>query len=433
MSYTPIEGVHYIFDRYAFLNQVLTVGAKLLSEDSIHPDPQADIARTIKTARATYHPDRQSRAGEKMQREAERLSLLVDDCERILTNPELKTAYDDRLREFKKNKPQFVSSTGMPIVDLFAEAFDLESLLSDDIVDTSDFESKVKAMVQYDEKTVIQSTALFQSMPENEQIKALHRDILTKKLTYLSLLEDAAWMKIGIHNRKSKTDTHLTSADDYAEKVEDALKNIATDGIENHFSQYADAARIGMNKSPLLLQFNTSSADTTQGASGNAIMDPAELAVMHEKLKAKARQNFEIRADYVRDIARQKQSLLQELVKLSPVTALTEIDLKNPEYNFYLANPGDDGQVFIRLSLDAKTGQAQIAEFYKDGMTLSELKQRNLSKNSFLVERNTEIVDFLIEVSAAAERQFQSVKPLFNPDPTDPKSKMPAPGGGPSP
>lgn len=335
----PVEGVHYIFDRYAFLNDAMADGGH---NTRIGPDsPAEDIKTAIKLARAMYHPDRQSRSGDSMRQKAEAMSLLVDDCEKFLTDPDIRPLYDEKLAQFKQNRPDLVSENGTAIIDLTGEnLFDLDALISDDIPDTTAFEERVSALVQYDESRTDQARALYESMPDVPQIRAIYRDALTQKLTYLSLMEDAAWAKIGYLNRKNKTAGHVINADEYADKVDDALKNAVHQDIESATLTRGNAARIGLARMPLLLSFNGAAAQGTPDA--KALSDPALMHEILAQVKKKALENLEIRADYVRDIARRKQDCLVALTELTPVTPLNTINPDDPVYDFYLANPGED-------------------------------------------------------------------------------------------
>ncbi|MDB5492288.1 MAG: hypothetical protein JWO78_2137 [Micavibrio sp.] len=426
MNYEPVEGVHYIFDRYTFLNNILQDGNFTnVSFVSKHDQPRKedDIRQAIKLARAMYHPDRQQRSGEKMQREAERMSRLIDDCERFLTNPELRSHYEAKLEDFQKNKPEMVSVNGMAIINLGEEVLDVNSLLSDDIVDTRDFEERVKALTQYDEKSTSQAQSLFDAMGDNPQIRDLYRSALTKKLVYLTLLEDAAWAKIGVINRKNKIDGHLTSSDTYAEKVEESLKKISSAGIESEFDRRGDSARIGLSQLPLLLNFNPVAGNSPAPVPATALMDAAQMSEILAKLKQTARQNFEIRADYVRDVSRQKQELLGALVALTPVTTLNEPQPENPLYYFFLV--ANDGNVLLRMDLDVSTGQSSIGHIFNDPVDVPTLKKQVFDRNALLVERNSEITDILVEISGAAERIFQEHKHRF--EKTEPLPPAPQP------
>ena len=415
MNYESVEGVHYIFDRYAFLSRIIEDG-NFKDTNPVSPvSIEKDIKHVIKLARAMYHPDRQQRSGEKMQREAARMSLLIDDCERVLTHPDMRQHYDAKLEEFQKNKQEMISRDGTAIINMSEAVLDVNSLLSDDIVDTRDFEMHVQTMVQYDEKSTTQTKALFDTMGDNPQIRDLYRAALGKKLLYLTLLEDAAWAKVGVLNRKAKIDGHLISSDMYLEKIEESLKNVVSKEIESEIDRRGDSARIGLSQLPLLLTFNPAAGATPTPST--ALMDAALMQQVLRQMKQKARQNFEIRAEYVRDISKQKQDVLCALVALTPVSTLNAPQADNPLYYFFLANSA--GEVFLRMDLDVSTGNSAIAHVFRDKMDVATLKAQNFDRNALLVERNPDIDDILIEVSGAAERIFQQHKHRFEkPDPT---------------
>ncbi|WP_435641925.1 hypothetical protein [Micavibrio aeruginosavorus] len=407
MSFSSIEGVHYILDRYTVLNDMMADGD---FKERITPDsPAKEIARVVKLARALYHPDRQARSGKTMQEKAERNTHLIEECERFLSAPDIKPLYDAKLAQFQKDRPDLVSTDGLPIIDLSSPVLDMDSLLSDDVRDTSTFEAYVKDMSGYDEGKMAQMKALYDTMPDNPQIKTVYRDMLGQKLAYFDLLEDAAWAKLGYINRKNKTDGHVTSSDSYAEKVEEALQNAATRDIESGIEQRGDAARIGLATLPLLLTFNPAAG----AAPSTALMDPVQMQAMMQDLKNRARKNFEIRADYVRDVARQKQAVMEELVTLSTVYPINKHKKTSPLYDFYLVSADDPKNVLFRLELNAKTGQATMGVLDRSDLTLSDLKAQKLTRNSFVVERNVDISDILIETTAASERVFQDMKATF--------------------
>lgn len=419
MSYDPVEGVHYIFDRYAFLSSVMKDGGQNLSLSPESPAPK--IEKAIKLARAMYHPDRQERAGEKMKLEAERMSKLIDDCERFLSNNEIRKLYDDRLASFRKDKPKMVSENGSAIINISEMAVDIDSLLADDVADTREMEQRIKELTQYDEKRVPQIKSLYDTMPDNPQIKTLYRDALTQKLMYIILLENVAWTKIGVHNRWDKTDSNVMSSDEYVSKVEEALQNFADHEIDRQLEQHGYAMQIGMSTPPLLLGFNNA-------ATGTAVMNPADITAIKDKMKVRAKENFTVRADYVREIAQKKQDVLEILATLTPVTALNDHNMDDPIYDFYLVD-GEDigGKVLFCLTLNAETAKGETKDLPADDLTIDTLKALPLTRNSFMVERNREITDFLIEMSAAMDRVATAFrnrpKPSNQPIPPAPPMK----------
>lgn len=407
MNIDPVEGIHYIFDRYAFLNRIMADGGYTARIDE--KTEKADLLKVIGSARAMYHPDRQARSGEEMRKKAEQKTMLIADCERFLLNPELKSFYDGKLADFRKNRPNAVSDSGQAIILLGETFFDVGALVRDKVVDTSSFELQVKQMLQYDESRVTQAKMLYDTLPDNAQVQAVYRDALTQKLTYLTLLEDAAWAKVGYMNRKEKAEGVMVRPADYARRIEAELQKAASRDIDSTIEKHGAVARIGMAKTPLLLDAAPEQDGVEEprpDAMSAELADPKRYERLMQDFKAAAHKNFDIRADYVRDVARQKQEVLETLCMLSPVEVLHAEVPGQEEFDFFLVNPkeGDDQRVLFRLTLNAVDGKADIAESYPDGVTLAAIKARGLERGAFAVTRNPEISDIMVEIGAAAER-----------------------------
>lgn len=425
MNYDPVEGVNYIFDRYAFMNQILQDGKSELRISETSTRDEMNKAFTI--ARGMYHPDRQARTGDEMKQKAEQKTKLIADCERFLLNPELKSFYDDKLAMFRDTKPHLVSDSGVAIISLGETVFDIGALLSDDVVDTSDFEARVKALTQYDDKRVPQLKSLYDMMPDNAQVKSLYRDAVTSEYIYLGFLEDSAWAKVGYMNRREKEEGFMIRANDYTKRVDAALAKSAARDIDSTIESHGAVARIGMAKTPLLL-------DAAGGtASGGELMAPDQHKRLMEKFKDVAHKNFEIRAEYVRDVAKRKEAALETLLNLSQIENIGVEAAGQTKFDFYMVNPAHDDvpdRVIYRLELDLETGNAGIGESYPE-LTLDQLKAREGTRAGFAVIRNIEISDIMIETAAASERflntRVKDVEQTPAPAATKPKSNPPRP------
>lgn len=428
MSFDTIEGVHYIFDRYAFLNSILADAGKPQRVDET--SPPKDIREATTLARAMYHPDRQARSGEKMKREAERMTTLVTDCEKMLLNDDLRPLYNEKLAQFRAESPRAVSENGTAIIDMSRTVFDVSSLLSDTIVDTSDFEARVKAMLQYDDKRADQMKTLFTAMPGNAQVADLYRDALTQKLTYLSLLEDAAWAKLGYMNRKEKDGGVILRTEDYMPRLDRTLEAAAQNDIPAAVEKHGHAARLGLAPLRLIEAFNPA-ADNGAGTPENEneiVRSPARLREALDKAVAKAQENFTLRAEYVRDVARQKLEVLDTLVSLTPVRAIGQEQADQQHFDFYLLNPEEDGQqrVLFSMAIDVKTGSAQQPDFMGGDKTIAEIEKTPALRAGFAVTRNPEITDIMLEIGAAADR-FLASRNKDTPAPATPEKSAPKP------
>lgn len=421
MSISPTEGVHYIFDRYAFLTDVLKDGGRPPARDLDKDTPATEISKAVTFARAMYHPDRQARTGEHMRNEATRMTGLVNEAARLLEDPELRPLYDDRLEHFRKNKPEVVSRDGAVIIDVRAAFFDVSALLADEVQDTRELEKRIVQMTQYDENLVPRMKRLKESMPGSEEIGGLYRDALTQKLIYLTLLEDVAWAKLGYASQPDKTAGMVQHGDEYAESVERALQNAAERDIMSSIAMTGEGMRLGMAKMPLLLPaFNAASG--AEEAHAALLAKPEEFQAALGELAARARQNFDIRAEYVRDVARQKQSVLEELV------ALTHVEQLHPGkpgevHDFYLLHPGEKGAhtVLFRMEIDTATGKAEMGEMYGPGTPFADIRARGFTRGSHAVLRNPEITDIMIEIAGAMERFMNGPREKAPPSSPAPK------------
>jgi len=404
MDYDAVEGLHYIFDRYAFINKIMEDGGHdvRISEAS----EKADISKAIGHARAMYHPDRQARTGEEMRAKAEQKTLLIADCERFLLNADLKPMYDQKLAEFREAKPHMVSDSGVALISLAETYFDISSLLSDKVIDTSDFELRVKQMVQYDENRVKQAQQLYDMLPTNPQVQAVYRDALTQEYTYLTLLEDSAWAKVGYMNRKEKEPGFLARPGDYTKRINAALEAAADRDIDSTIEKRSALALLGMAKMPTLLEAKQEDGAEKVEADENAQLQLKDHAKLVEQFKTVARKNFNIRADYVREVAERKQQTLEKLCMLTPTETLHAEVPGQTEFDFILLNPAEEGkqQALFRMTLDATTGNAGIGETYSAGTTLETLKAKGFTRGAFALTRNPEITDIMVEAGAAAER-----------------------------
>ncbi len=415
LNYDPVEGVNYIFDRYAFMNQILTDGKSELRISESSTKDEMNKAFTI--ARGMYHPDRQARTGDEMKQKAEQKTKLIVDCERFLLNPELKSFYDEKLAVFRETKPHLVSDSGIAIISLSETVFDIGALLSDDIVDTSDFEARVRALTQYDDKRVPQLKSLYDMMPDNAQVKSLYRDAVTSEYIYLGFLEDSAWAKVGYMNRKEKEEGFMIRASDYTKRVDAALEKAAARDIDSTIESHGAVARIGMAKTPLLL-------DAAEGTEmpGAELMAPDQHKRLMEKFKDVAHKNFEIRAEYVRDVAKRKEAALDTLLNLSVIELIGVEAAGQTKFDFYMVNPAHDevpDRVIYRLELDLATGNAGIGESYPE-LTLAQLKAQAGTRAGFAIIRNIEISDIMLETAAASERFLNTRVKDVEPAPAQP-------------
>ncbi len=440
----PIEGVHYIFDRYAFLNQMLkehlakkhslTADAKkaflgtgfedgaalkdflkAAKPDAIldnalnflgYDSPQKEVNFAIKQARSLYHPDRINSAGEGVQQEAAKMRRHIEECATILQNEEVRPLYNARLEEFKKTKPQSVSKSGAAIINMAEEYFDLDSILSDEEPDTSFMEEKLAEQTGFSEKKFQGLKAVYDATPDNEAIRDLYKDMLTDKYIYLRLLEGIAWGRLGYKGKKENKIAALTHADTYLNGVKQALAQERGRIIAQELPTRNTALLLGLAQKPLLLTDQRES--NCPAAQLPSAFTEDEMAIMQEKIA----RNFEDRSDFVKQVAAQKQEVLAELVSFADYEWL----YKNPtceEVYIFIVQPDEKQSVVFQLTLERENLALEQRDNFARGLSLDEFRtivnedfpRAKLTPSIIAVKRNKEIETFLAEAIWVTENK----------------------------
>lgn len=212
----------------------------------------------------------------------------------------------------------------------------------------------------------------------------------------------------------------MLRGDEYTERVEQALQQAAARDIESSVGLTGEGMRLGMAKMPLLLPAFNGAAEPEEQAAA-LLARPEQFQAALAELAARAHRNFDLRAEYVRDVAKQKQAVLEELVTLTPVEQLHP-GKPGEVYDFYLLNPGEKGahNVLLRMEVDTGAVRMDIGEMYKPGTLFADIQAKGFTRGSFSVLRNPEIADFLIELTGAVDR-------FMNPPKQAPKSSPPTP------
>lgn len=397
----PVEGVDYIFDRYAFLG--LTPDA---SKDEIHATARQRLAEN--------HPDKMIRLGAEIQRAADRTRNLVKDCTTILLNDALRPLYDERLAKFKAEKPEFVSTNGTAIISLSGGRFDLNSLLEDGNDNFERMAEQAKAISGYVEGHTELIAKLYKADPKNTDLRNTYRDQLGSKLTYLSLLESVAWICAGYTGAET-TKGHVLYPDEYAQAAQLAITYTRDEVIINSVDQRRTAVAIGIAQPPLLLTYDNPD---------KPVDEPAPPTVMSEEVTnniiAKAQENFDVRAEHIRDIARQKQATLEELLPLSVTHVFNRpAKLSDGMRHVYLFKADEQAEPALMATFEmVRQGDA----FKMVGCTLPEgdaptiaMARAAAPKDipSIAVIHSSHIPDYFMEVTFAATQLENSPDPKW--------------------
>lgn len=375
----PVEGVDYIVDYYAVL------GLERGSDEE-------RIRRALRDKRTQYHPDRLIQAGDKIQAVANREMALFAKAEQILLNPEVKPFYDERLNGFE---PRLVSNDGRAILDLNKRRLLPDYLLHGQEINFSPKIEHAKQLSGFDEAHFEQVETLYKSDPNNPIFRNLYKDVLGKKLLFLGLLEEMVWAQAGVMNVTDSIRGLLCHVDEYAEAVQSEIERVSAEEIPQALQLRSQALLAGV-ASPLLL---------TDGSAENQEGDESTATEISTEVRNRITSTFLGRADRIKEVAAQKQEVLEELVKLTDYEYLIQNTPPTTSCNLFLAH---EGKVMCGFRSSNET-LTMIEEEAIRGMPLGDLKEKDFRDDTIVITHNPEIKDLLIQISWVAEKHFTDV------------------------
>lgn len=366
-----IEGVDYIFNRYAYL--------KLDNEASID-----SIKVAIRKARAENHPDKLQRVSQDIQDLAKRNVEYIDQCERVLLNEQIKPLYDEKLKSFIEATPYLVSESGVALFDPSRFKIDVDYLMKEEIFDFSDLEAKAMHMSGYKERNVLKSKKNFEEEPTNEN-KEDYRIELTNKFVYLNLLEDFYWSKAGISGLRTEQNTHtMQSSKDIFEVLEKQIEFVS-EQTQEAVQNRNGIALLGFSE-PLLLTYKEEVSDSNKNT----------------QLLSQIKKSFELKVEDLKKLIEQKKETLDELVKVSEVIQTTVCS--NKIYDVVLVTledgawPIDSYQTLnIGLRLDVTDMENVSITSFQPSQTLTKQEVNNWDNNLYLLCPNNEIKAPILE------------------------------------
>jgi DnaJ domain len=303
-----IEGVDYIFDRYAFLN--LDKNAK-----------DDEIKTSIRKMRAENHPDKLLRASDAIKQTAKAQIELIDQCERVLLNPDVKVLYDEKLSEFIQAEPHLVTQTGMPLMDLSRFKVNIDYLLNEDVLSLEELEAKAMQLSGYSPKKIEKIKLRVEKNPDDLEDRDELRQALTTKLIFISIMEDFYWQKAGVQGGVQKNENfRAQSTEDILQSFEEKISKIS-EHTKSAFENRNGAVLLGFTQ-PLLL--------------GNSTVASPEPHLITEVIK-----KFELRAEDLKKLVKEKAQTIEELTKVSRIKELVQ-DTGTGLCDFILIMPQDD-------------------------------------------------------------------------------------------
>ncbi len=452
-----VEGVHYIFDRYAFLNQLLfeyfstkpdTYDLKngthiasqfdqktgrlrnfICNEDNeiisgplkntpddkrelfaLGPDSKDHaIHLALRHVRSIYHSDQFTKKAKSIKQKAKETRERIDTASEILKDPEARPLYSEKLIAFYKKDTSLISTSGVPIIPLGIgtdDIFMLDMALSEEIPDSSAAKERIQALTGYNESLFKKAEKLFKVMPDDEDIRSVYKEALGDKLAYLDHLETLAWQLIGFAQKNEKAKGFVTNPDNYVEQVEEAVQAFVEEALPQEIEARNAALRIGTAKPPLLLTGNIDGKEANKTSSSNELSEDDK-----QKIYQTAKKNIEERAAFLKQVSQEKQEVLSALMGFIDVQAVAAVNKDNPKSIIIVTykNPEGIECLFYANLLDVELGDVSTYEplkgFFRQNIdhVLSVAKDVLSEQNVYLMKQNPKISDHYLESTYFAQ------------------------------
>lgn len=282
-NWRPVKNIDYIVDYY----QVLEI------------DPAAtisDIKKQYKKLAKEYHPDKYQTAGEEIKKLSETKMENIIEAFSIIGDKNKKDLYDSQLAEFKKDKPNLISTTGTPIMDLSKESYSVDFIFSGEekFAFQEEQEKKVAQLVSFNPTVFDMVQKAYFANPSDENLLEAYKQQMISKKVMIDFKEIFAWQNLGVMNSKGvKVQSSLEYKDTIKLKVAETIIK---------FNNLIDIRLLGTSeKEPLLL----GSREFTKYSKDDAFLIKKEIA-----------NTLEDKITKVMDVAQEKQDFLVEFTKI---------------------------------------------------------------------------------------------------------------------
>jgi hypothetical protein len=308
MSSHPIEGVNYLLDRYAYLDLPRDATLK-------------QIRAVIRAKRAANHPDRLQGAGPEILRTAENVRELADKCAAILLDADLRAAYDQKLAEFKRERPNSITASAVIPMDLNEASWDLDALLeSEDAASTEPdhLDVAIAAMSGYNPKQHALLEKMFAASPDDEDARAMVREARAQALIMATLVADFAWRKVG-YNPGRTLDPHNT-ADPYAERERLAhrIDDLVQTGVPEAVGVRHQASALRLAAPLKLLGVDGATDD-------HPLSDAAGDAQVMAQITERAQAALRLRTERIHQATAERTKALEGVLELTPHMCLGNV------------------------------------------------------------------------------------------------------------
>jgi hypothetical protein len=383
-QHDPVELVDYIFDRYEYLG--------------LGPDASKEqIEAEIKNRKSQNHPDRLTKVSADLQSQARLNWSRIEDCERILLDDELRPLFDQRLSDFKTNRPRLVSAEGHVLVDLEGNFVDLALLTGSTDVDASEMIKRIELFSNYKPKEFERSKKLWKDSPEDSDFIEMYRSALEKKIFFLELVEKIYWAKAGIRG-KGFTSSAKPSFDPTAfpEAVANQIEHVKSKIIPVFARERTELVALGYDKNPALL--------LTAGKSISAEKSQSLATELASTVEVAQSRFVKLSEEIIKN-AEEKSEAMANLLELSPFEIIHSVD--SSKVTIYLLNDKSEENSLEKGKVVAiahfADGKFEL-EMPSEGMSIADLRKRSFESTVAAVVLNRSLAKLTLDIGAAYKR-----------------------------
>ena len=349
-----------------------------------------------------YHPDIVARAAPEIQQKAAAKSRLLSRAYEVLSNPETKEAYDEKLKDFD---PALISKDGIAKIDIRRKRVDVDYLLSGSTWDQKSLAlDNIRDMIGHSEDVFQLVEQQYKSVPNPspELVKA-YQDLLTKKSTYLALLEEIEWEGLGVSNPDKPFMVPYPS--DYLGKRREQILQVRKE-IGKSIESRVDSLTSGVTLKALTDGRNYYDSEALE----------KEGLAIGKRLTERALERFELGIPKIEDLAQQRIKVLEELVQFTKWSYFPE---NQTPYNKLLILVPHEGVIVTELQYELNGDNAigtsprvfrgmSLREFMSD-KTLPQLFQLNSSGVNTTILYKDDELDLLMQMGFIVTKHSERV------------------------
>ncbi len=369
-----VEGIDYLFDRYAFLK--------------ISPDADLEtIKEAIKTKRSQNHPDRHVHVSEEAKQIAEKNLSLTLMCEEVLCNTERRRHYNEVLADFRKNRPDVISIDGNPIDSPNYTRIDLHDMVGE-MPNVDEYEKYLATLVGFSWDKVMLLERVYRSDPTDKIARSAYQDILVNGIAHYKGMEDGAWKQAGVRIGKKDHSWHV-HLDEISEEPDRHIDSIVQK-LPQRIAQHVGLLGAGLTQPLLLPEAGGATVSDTTKHSETAL--DAHIAQATQV----AIENLKSRSNRVKQLAQKRQELSKKLLDTLEIFTLSPKELITDEQRICLMRQPEPEKppvciISFRMNIPKN-------EMYDDsslnGKTLDQIRKLSGQQTTIGIETHDEIDDW---------------------------------------